>query len=185
MMSAVTGAPDEPNPEPATTTTTDALALVAEAMRRSGLVWVTVGEQPPRAVWHVWHEGADYVLHGDGEQDLPGLDTAVHATVTVRSTDTRGRLVVWHARVEDVGPETQLWHALVPLLVKQRLNAADGEQAPARWAARSRLARLVPTGELAEEPGRFPDDSLATPPRPSRAATKVPLPWQLGRRRRR
>ena len=160
-----------------------AIALVNEAMRRSGLVWVGLPEQPARAVWHLWHDGAAYVLHEGGEQSLPGLDDADAALVTVRSTDTRGRLVVWHARVENVEPATPAWDALVPLLVKERLNSADGDAAPARWAATSRLHRLTPTGELAEERGRVPDDGQAAPPRPSRAATKVPLPWVLGRRR--
>lgn len=57
--------------------TADALldqALVEEATKKSGLVWVRGPGGSSRALWHVWHEGAACVVgDGAGEQPLPGL----------------------------------------------------------------------------------------------------------------
>lgn len=55
-------------------------ALLDEAMKKSGLVWVTVPGRRPAPVWYVWRGGADpaaYVLTGGGEQPVPGLLDAV------------------------------------------------------------------------------------------------------------
>jgi hypothetical protein len=41
-------------------------ALIAEATKRAGVIWITAGGQRPRPVWHVWRDGA-YVLTGPGE----------------------------------------------------------------------------------------------------------------------
>lgn len=40
-------------------------ALVEEATKKSGLIWVRGPEGPARALWHVWHEGAACLV-GDG-----------------------------------------------------------------------------------------------------------------------
>lgn len=52
-------------------------ALVEEATKKSGLIWVR-GTGPARALWHVWHEGAAHLVgDGPGEQPLllPGSPT--------------------------------------------------------------------------------------------------------------
>ncbi|MCW2605584.1 MAG: hypothetical protein JWO60_277 [Frankiales bacterium] len=120
--------------------------VVAEATRRSGLVWVRPeagGREQP--VWHVWHDGAALVVTGGLEQPFP---EAARVVVVVRSRARQGdRLVQWVATVEDVPPGTPAWDAAVPLLHAERLNAPDGEEQPARWARESRVLRLVPTGE--------------------------------------
>jgi len=51
-------------------------ALVAEATRRAGVVWLTVpGQDKAYPAWHLWREppGAAYLVTGPGEQPLPGL----------------------------------------------------------------------------------------------------------------
>ncbi len=120
-------------------------ALVAEACRKSGVVWLTVGDHPPRAVWHVWHDGADHVLHGDGEQQVPGLAGADRAEVVVRASSNGARLVDWTATVEPVDPGSETWLALEPLLRKARLHAEPDPTA--RWRAGSTLTKLTPTAE--------------------------------------
>jgi len=48
-------------------------ALVEEATKKSGLIWVRGPGSPARALWHAWHEGAACVVgDGPGEQPLPG-----------------------------------------------------------------------------------------------------------------
>lgn len=63
-------------------------ALVEEATKKSGLIWVEGPGGPARALWHVWHEGAACLVgDGPGEQPLPGLTDGGTAEVTVRSKD--------------------------------------------------------------------------------------------------
>jgi hypothetical protein len=125
-------------------------ALVEEAARRSGLLWLDVPGSPgPRAVWHLWHEGAMWVLaardEGAVEQHVPGLPGAEEVTVTLRSKATQGRLATVRAAVELVGPEDPRWAGVVPLLSERRLNPPDGRAAAVeRWATTCVLVRLVP-----------------------------------------
>jgi hypothetical protein len=138
-------------------------ALVEEAARRSGLIWVRrVGRgpdtgEPPRPVWHLWQDGSAYVLTGGIEQPMPeGLDTAgAQAEVIARSKDKGSELVAWRATVRRVEPDSDEWRAVVPALASRRLNSRDGEQAPQRWARECQLFRLTPI-EHTEERGWGP-----------------------------
>jgi hypothetical protein len=117
--------------------------LIAEATRRSGVVWVSADGTAPRLVWHLWHDDALWLV-GDGEeQELPPL--ADRAVVVVRSKATQsGRVVEWDADVVRVDPGTETWDEVTPLLAAERLNAASAEDLPARWAASSTVLRLSP-----------------------------------------
>ncbi|MFF7374372.1 hypothetical protein ACFY96_03790 [Streptomyces massasporeus] len=153
-------------------------ALVEEATKKSGLVWVQGPDGPARALWHVWHEGAACLVgDGPGEQPLPGLADGAEAKVTVRSKDKGGRLVTWTARVTELAPGSEAWDAAVAELKGKRLNAPDGEAMPGRWARECRVLRLEPTGATAP----LPDDSLSEPPLPSPALTRRPVPAGLPR----
>lgn len=159
-------------------------ALVEEACRKSGLVWLALpGSAGERPAWHVWHEGAVWVVHGGREQPLPGLQGAPTVLVTVRSKDKGGRLVSFTARAQDVAEGTPEWAGAAAVLRAKRLNAPDGEAQVERWARESVLTRLEPTGEVPERPGAMPDGSLAAAPRPTPATTLARLPFVLGRRR--
>ncbi|MFI2430803.1 hypothetical protein [Streptomyces sp. NPDC018693] len=163
-------------------------ALVEEATKKSGLIWVTADGVPAaRALWHVWHEGAACLVgDGPGEQPLPGLVDGAAVEVTVRSKDKGGRLVSWPARAVKLDPGTEAWDATVAELKGKRLNAPDGEAMVDRWRRECRVLRLEPTGT----PLPLPDSALATRPVPSPATTRRPIPAGLprlllkGRRRR-
>jgi hypothetical protein len=153
-------------------------ALVEEATKKSGLIWVTAPGRPARALWHAWHEGAACVVgDGPGEQPLTELADGGPAEVTVRSKDKGGRLVTWQATVVELAPESEAWAAAVAELKGKRLNAPDGEAMTGRWARECRVLRLEPTG--AREP--LPDGSLAAPPVPTPATTRRPVPAGLPR----
>jgi len=162
-------------------------ALVEEATKKSGLIWVQgVGVPtlhgshgvPSRALWHVWHEGAVCLVgDGPGEQPLPGLVDGGDAVVTVRSKDKGGRLVAWPAKVVELTPGSPEWEAAVAELKGKRLNAPDGEAMPARWARECRVLRLEPQGATTA----FPEGSLAAPPLPTPATTRHPIPAGLPR----
>lgn len=115
-------------------------------MRRSGVVWVAAADRRPKPVWHVWHDGADHVLHGGGEQHIEGLAGAERATVSVRAKRTGAGLLTWAATVDVVVPESDAWTALLPLLRAERLHAEPDPTE--RWRTTSTLSRLTPTGEV-------------------------------------
>ena len=171
--------------------TADALldrALVEEATKKSGLIWVRGGtapvpgdtgsSAPARALWHVWHEGAACVVgDGPGEQPLPGLVDGGPAAVTVRSKDKGGRLVSWAAGVVELAPDSPEWESAVAELKGKRLNASDGEAMPARWARECRVLRLEPTGVTLP----LPDGDLAEAPVATSATTRRPIPAAVPR----
>jgi hypothetical protein len=160
-------------------------ALIEEAAKKSGLIWVRAADGPARALWHAWHDGAVCVVgDGPGEQPLHGLTPGTEAEVTVRSKDKGGRLVTWTAHVTELTPGTEPWQSAVLELKGKRLNAPDGEAAPDRWSRECRVLRLEPTGATAA----LPDTSLAAPPPPTPATTRGAMPQALpkllrGRRR--
>jgi hypothetical protein len=153
--------------------------LLDEATKKSGLVWVRPAGPKQRAhgVWHLWQDGAAFVLTGGLEQQLPALED--HAFVTVRSKDKGSRLLTWIARVDVVEPDSDVWDAVVPGLMGKRLNLPDGEQAPQRWARECVLYRLTPTGEVAESPDEPSTLSHAAVPPSSPARTRTPRPLHL------
>ncbi|MGW1376764.1 hypothetical protein ACWD6P_21185 [Streptomyces sp. NPDC002446] len=158
-------------------------ALIEEATKKSGLIWVRGTTGPARALWHVWHEGAACLIgDGPGEQPLAdlGLTAGSVATVTVRSKDKGGRLVVWQARVVEPEPGSEAWQAAVEELKGKRLNAPDADVITERWQRECRVLRLEPAGHEAEQrPGRMPEVSHAAPPLASPAITRRPIPAAL------
>lgn len=162
-----------------------AKALIEEATKKSGLVWLTLpGGASGQSVWHAWHDGAAYVVSGGIEQPVPGIESATEGLVTVRSKDKGSRLVAWKATVSAVAPGTPEWDAVVPVLHGKRLNAPDGEEAPNRWARECRVTKFTPTGELAEGPESRSSDLHAERPRDTPATTLVPQPFTVGGRKR-
>jgi hypothetical protein len=162
-----------------------ARALVEEATKKAGLVWLTVPGQPAQAVWHIWHEGAVYLVGGGIEQPLPDLASAAEVMVTVPSKDKGGRLITWLAEPNLLEPGTPGWDAAAAALHAKRLNPPDGEHQPQRWAEQSQIWRLEPTDTVTEQPGEMPNGSGAAPPVPTKATTRGRLPFVIGRRARR
>jgi len=154
-------------------------ALIDEATKKSGLVWVRPSGHGHHAqgVWHVWQDGSVWVLSGGLEQPLPDLGD--HAHVTVRSKDKGARLVTFVATASRVQPGSPEWDAVVPTLTAKRLNLPDGDEAPNRWARDSTLWRLTPTGDVTESPDAPSTSSHAVAPPPSKARTRVPRPLHL------
>ncbi|MEV6052424.1 hypothetical protein [Streptomyces sp. NPDC052107] len=152
-------------------------ALIEEACKKSGLIWVRgTGASAARALWHVWHEGAVCLVgDGPGEQPLEGLVDGGTAEVTVRSKDKGGRLVTFPATVSELPSGSEEWEAAVAELKGKRLNAPDGEQMPARWARECRVLRLAPAGSGVP----LPDGSLAERPVATPATTRRPVPAGL------
>ncbi|WP_431680306.1 hypothetical protein [Kitasatospora sp. KL5] len=168
--------------ERTTTTAEDFLdrALLEEAAKKSGLLWVRADGSPHgRALWHAWHDGAVVVIGDGAEQPLHGLVAGSTAVVTVRSKDKGGRLTGWTASVTELPPHSEAWQGAVEELKGKRLNAPDTDTIGDRWARECRVLRLEPTGPLAERPGAMPDGSHAAEPMPTAATTRRPIPAGL------
>lgn len=166
----------------------DPQALVAAAMKGSGLVWLGISRGAARPAWHVWDGERAYVVHARtedaSEQLLPGLADADRVQVVVRG-DKDGRVVTWNADVTHLPPGTPEWDDAVELLRPARLNERDPDTVPSRWADTCAIAVLAPDGTLAEAPGSYDDSGHAAPVPPSPATTVTAKPYVLGRRTRR
>lgn len=161
-------------------------ALVEEATKKSGLVWLDYpGADRSRPAWHVWHGGAAYVVSGGDEQPLPGIERATRVLVTVRAKDSRARLLTWVAEAATVRHGTDEWASAAEALRAARLNASQSESLVLVWGADCTITRLAPTGEVVERPGAQQTGSLAAPPLPSPATTRGRLPWVAHRRQQR
>jgi hypothetical protein len=155
-------------------------ALVEEAAKKSGLVWVE-----GQALWHAWVDGAVCVVgsaDGQGEQPLPaGLADGAAAVVTARSKDKGSRLVAFPARVGELAAGSEAWQTVVGELKGKRLNAPDADTITERWARECRVLRLEPDGPLIEKPGAMPDGGGAAAARPTPATTRRTIPAGLPR----
>jgi len=162
-----------------------ARALVDEATRKAGLVWLDyAGAGGARPAWHVWYAGAAYVVTGPGEQHLPGLADATKVTVKVPSKDTRARIVSWVADPTAVTRADDDWEPAVKALAAGRLNAPDTATLIKRWERTAAVVRLRPTGAIDEAPGRMDGGSHAGAPRETGTTTLTRRPWMLGAKKR-
>ena len=162
-------------------------ALIEEAGKKSSVLWLTyAGSERARPAWHVWLDGAAYVVAaGDpasAEQPLPGLADVSTATVTMRAKDARSRLVSWQASVSRVAAGSEGWEAACKALRSERLNAVESTTLPDQWAESAVIVRLRPTGEVPEHPGQMPSDEAAARPPETPATTTGRLPWVIHRR---
>lgn len=156
--------------------------LIEETAKKSEVLWLAypgLEGQSTRPVWYVWHKGAVYFVFDGSEQQMPGFEDADAAIVCVRSKASWGLLVSWRAAVELVPPGSPAWDEVVPLLVGKRLNNRDGDGAADRWARECKVARLVPTGELVEDPSNFNWSNRSEQPAPTSAATVTRVPMTL------
>ena len=94
-------------------------ALITEAARKAGVLWIAAPGRTAVPAWSVWRDGATYVLTGPGEQSLPGLADAAGCELTARSAEGGGRIATWSATVERIAPTPEEWQALATA----RLNA--------------------------------------------------------------
>lgn len=158
-------------------------ALVEELMKKTSMSWLRL---PPsereHVVWHIWHQGAAYIVSGGSEQPVPGIESADFATVIARTKDSRQRMAAWIGRVSTVRPHDREWDEIVGALISSRLNLTDVDHTVRRWQQECVITRLTPTGMFDERPGTMPDDDLAAAPVPTTATTRRGLPRVLHRR---
>lgn len=158
--------------------------IVDEVMKRTGVCWLRyAGSGRDRPVWHLWREGAAYVVSGGSEQPLPGIERVGEATVIARTKDSRERLLAWRAAVATVRPGSHEYQAVVRELLVDRLNLENLGRTWGTWVDHCTITRLRPTGVVDEQPGALPDGDLAEVPLPTPATTEGALPRVVHRRK--
>lgn len=114
--------------------------FVAEALAKSGLLWLT-SEAGSAPCWHAVVEGVAYVVLGPGEQNIPAHDGRTN--VVARAKESRARLISFDADASRVSPSDDDWEAATAALKAGRLNAPSGDLV-ARWREECTVLRLVP-----------------------------------------
>ena len=155
---------------------TDLNALLAEAGKKSGLLWIEVPGDRAWPAWHVWLDGTAYVVTGRGEQNLPVLPTDL--AVTFRGKGSGGRLVTVPASARVVTPDDQSWEVATTALKASRLNSPAGDII-ARWATEATVYALTPHGDALQGPGSYSQQSGAAAPASTPATTRTWHPWHL------
>jgi hypothetical protein len=158
---------------------TDLNALLSEAGKKSGILWIDIPGDRAWPAWHVWLDGTAYVLTGPGEQSLPVLPEDL--AVTFRSKSTGGRLVTVPAKATVVKPDDERWEVVTTTLKASRLNAPAGDTV-ARWASEATIYALTPHGDALEGPGSYSEQSGAAQPAATAATTRTWHPWHINGR---
>ncbi|MEV4636113.1 hypothetical protein AB0J80_02055 [Actinoplanes sp. NPDC049548] len=159
--------------------------LVAEAIKKAGIAWISVEDRPALGLWVMPLDGALVVLSGPGEQSAPGLADATTAQVRLRG-DNGGLIVIVDAVVERLVPGSEAWDEIAPQLAAKRLNASGtAEEQVARWAETGcAVVRLTPAETTPVAAPELPADSGAAAPRETPARVPVRRPFRLHRVRR-
>ena len=159
--------------------------LVAEAIKKAGIAWISVADGPALGLWVMPLDGALIVVCGPGEQAAPGLATATRAAMRLRG-DNGGLIVIVEALVERLTPGSEAWTEIAPQLANKRLNASGtADELVTRWAETDcAIVRLTPTDEPVVAPN-LPTDAAAAPPRETPARVEVRRPIRFHRVRKR
>ncbi|HSK95554.1 MAG TPA: hypothetical protein VK891_02970 [Euzebyales bacterium] len=134
---------------------TAAEATLASALKKSTILWVTVPErrngrrrtvpEHTQAVWFVAEGEKVYLLHGPGEQHVPGLGQTPTVRLNARGKDTRSLIADVVCEVEEIPTDDERWDAIVQKAMLRRLNLGDfGEDTISRWREHCQLLELTP-----------------------------------------
>lgn len=119
------------------------------ALKKGSICWLTIpqrkGPSLTRPAWYVQQGRNLFVLRGDSEQELPGLDTASTVTLTIKSKDVKATIGTLEADVRAVTDDAE-FERIASLGLGTRLNLPDGEGALERWKRTCELYELSPRG---------------------------------------
>ncbi len=119
------------------------------ALKKGSICWLTIpqrtGPAITRPAWYVQQGSSLFVLKGESEQQLPGLEDARSVTITVKSKDVKATLGELEADVRVVASGSEEFDRIAGLGVGTRLNLKDGEAALQRWKDTCTIVELSPT----------------------------------------
>lgn len=156
---------------------TAAVTTLTTALKKSTILWVTVPErrngrrrhhvpEQTRPVWFVADDDKVYVLHGPGEQQVPGLDQSPTVRINARGKDTRSLISDVECDVAVVAPDDERWSDVATKAVTRRLNLSDGgDDTLRRWRETCTMIELTPQfGPEAAAPDTAPAPGAAAAP---------------------
>ena len=119
------------------------------ALKKGSVCWLTIpqpdGSSVSRPVWYVQQGQKLFVLKGETEQELPGLEDTPTVTLTVKSKDIRATIGEMSADVRVVTDPDE-FERIAALGLGNRLNLPDGDRALERWRTHCTLVALTPRG---------------------------------------
>lgn len=119
------------------------------ALKKGSLCWLTIpqgdGSSVRRPAWYVQQGQKLFVLKGEGEQELPGLEHAKQVTLIVKSKDVKATIGEMPADVRVVEDPDE-FERIAGLGLGTRLNLKDGEGALERWKRTATIVELTPHG---------------------------------------
>jgi hypothetical protein len=125
------------------------LEAAETALKKGSICWLTIpqakGGPLTRPAWYVQQGQKLFVLKGEHEQELPGLEDARTVTLTVKSKDIKATIGEMPADVRVVTDEAE-FERIASMGLGTRLNLPDGDGALARWKATCTLVELTPRG---------------------------------------
>lgn len=134
---------------------TAAEATFAAALKKSTIIWVTVPEhrngrrtvipEHTQAVWFVAEGDKIYLLHGPGEQQVPGLGKTGTVQLNARGKETRSLVANVTCKVDEIPTDDDRWDQITQKALLRRLNLSDfGDETITRWRKHCQLLELTP-----------------------------------------
>jgi hypothetical protein len=125
------------------------LEAAETALKKGSICWLTIpqgdGVSLTRPAWYVQQGQKLFVLKGEQEQELPGLEAARTVTLTIKSKDIKATIGEMPADVRVVTDEAE-FERIASMGLGTRLNLPDGDGALERWKATCTLVELTPRG---------------------------------------
>lgn len=123
------------------------LEAAETALKKGSICWLTIpqagGGEVVRPAWYVQQGQKLFVLKGDGEQQLPGLEAAASVTLTVKSKDVKATIGTIPCDVRVVTDEAE-FERIAGMGLGTRLNLPDGDRALQRWKDTATIVELTP-----------------------------------------
>ena len=117
------------------------------ALKKGSICWLTIpqadGTALSRPAWYVQQGQKLFVVKGEAEQELPGLEHARQVTLTVKSKDVKATIGDMPADVRVVTDAAE-FERIAAMGLGTRLNLTDGEAAMDRWKATCTIVELTP-----------------------------------------
>lgn len=117
------------------------------ALKKGAICWLTIpqpdGSSLVRPAWYVQQGRKLFVIRGDGEQQLPGLDGAPRVALTVKSKEVKAAIGTMQADVRRVTDDDEFTR-IATLGLGTRLNLPDGEAALERWQRTCEMFEISP-----------------------------------------
>jgi hypothetical protein len=117
------------------------------ALKKGSLCWLTIpqgdGTSLSRPAWYIQQGQKLFIVKGETEQRLPGLERASRVTITIKSKELKATIGELEADVRVVDDAAE-FEKIANLGLGTRLNIQDGDAALQRWKDTCTIVELTP-----------------------------------------